>query len=51
MGFNVVQEALGGLPFIAEDLRLITPDVCALRDWFQLPGMRVLQFAFDGHSE
>src|SRR4029077_5227813 len=42
---------LGALPFIAEDLGLITPDVGALRDRFRLPGMRVLQFAFDGHSD
>jgi 4-alpha-glucanotransferase len=40
---------LGDLPFIAEDLGLITPDVGALRDQFKLPGMRVLQFAFDGN--
>jgi 4-alpha-glucanotransferase len=49
--FTAVQAELGGLPFIAEDLGLITPDVCALRDQFLLPGMRVLQFAFDGHSD
>jgi 4-alpha-glucanotransferase len=49
--FRAVQEELGGLPFIAEDLGLITPDVHALRDQFQLPGTRVLQFAFDGHSD
>jgi 4-alpha-glucanotransferase len=48
--FSAVQAELGGLPFIAEDLGLITPDVSALRDQFHLPGMRVLQFAFDGHS-
>jgi 4-alpha-glucanotransferase len=42
---------LGVLPFIAEDLGLITPDVGALRDQFRLPGTRVLQFAFDGHSD
>jgi len=47
--FAAVQAELGGLPFIAEDLGLITPDVSALRDQFRLPGMRVLQFAFDGH--
>ena len=41
-------EALGGLPLVAEDLGLITDDVRALRDEFKLPGMRVLQFAFDG---
>ncbi|MCX8061034.1 MAG: 4-alpha-glucanotransferase [Anaerolineales bacterium] len=40
---------LGGeLPFIAEDLGVITPDVIELREAFQLPGMKVLQFAFDG---
>jgi 4-alpha-glucanotransferase len=49
--FTAVQKELGGLPFIAEDLGLITPDVCALRDQFRLPGTRVLQFAFDGHSD
>jgi 4-alpha-glucanotransferase len=49
--FSAVQKGLGGLPFIAEDLGLITQDVCELRDLFHLPGMRVLQFAFDGHSD
>jgi 4-alpha-glucanotransferase len=49
--FQVVQRELGVLPFIAEDLGLITPDVYALRDQFHLPGMRVLQFAFDGHPD
>jgi 4-alpha-glucanotransferase len=49
--FTAVQAELGGLPFIAEDLGLITLDVGALRDQFRLPGMRVLQFAFDGHPD
>ena len=49
--FNAVKKELGGLPFIAEDLGLITADVCALRDQFQVPGTRVLQFAFDGNSD
>ena len=44
------QKELGGLPLIAEDLGLITPDVEKLRDDFGLPGMRVLQFAFGGDS-
>lgn len=48
--FHKVKAELGGLPFIAEDLGLITPDVEALRDQFQIPGTRVLQFAFDGHE-
>jgi 4-alpha-glucanotransferase len=49
--FEAVQREFGYLPFIAEDLGLITPDVVALRDRFGLPGMRVLQFAFDGHTD
>jgi len=49
--FRAVQEELGALPLIAEDLGDITPDVYALRDQFHLPGMRVLQFAFDGHLD
>jgi 4-alpha-glucanotransferase len=49
--FHAVQAELGPLPFIAEDLGLITPDVRALRDEFQVPGTRVLQFAFDGHAD
>ena len=46
--FDKVRQALGGLPLLAEDLGIITPAVTALRDQFQLPGMRVLQFAFNG---
>jgi 4-alpha-glucanotransferase len=49
--FQTLQSELGSLPFIAEDLGLITPDVSALRDEFQIPGTKVLQFAFDGHSD
>jgi 4-alpha-glucanotransferase len=36
------------LPIIAEDLGIITPEVVALRDQFELPGMKILQFAFSG---
>jgi 4-alpha-glucanotransferase len=43
-----VKRALGALPIIAEDLGKITPEVVALRDRFELPGMRILQFAFEG---
>ncbi len=46
-----MEKELGHLPLIAEDLGTITPEVYALRDQFHLPGMRVLQFAFDGHSD
>lgn len=49
--FNVVREALGGLPFVAEDLGMITDDVRDLRRQFDLPGMLVLQFAFDGDPQ
>ncbi|PYX88654.1 MAG: 4-alpha-glucanotransferase, partial [Acidobacteria bacterium] len=44
--FHKIKEELGGLPFFAEDLGLITPDVVALRDRHDIPGMAVLQFAF-----
>ena len=40
-----------GVRIIAEDLGLITDDVIALRERFGFPGMRVLQFGFDGHPE
>jgi 4-alpha-glucanotransferase len=49
--FSTVQKELGGLPFVAEDLGIITPDVHALREQFHLPGTRVLQFAFDGRND
>jgi len=45
--FDVLREHFGQLPIIAEDLGVITPDVEALRDGFDLPGMKILQFAFD----
>lgn len=45
---NALEKGIGGLPFIAEDLGLITPGVEKLRDEFTLPGMRVIQFAFGG---
>ena len=46
--FHALRAALGSerLPFIAEDLGVITPGVVALREQFRLPGMQVLQFAF-----
>jgi 4-alpha-glucanotransferase len=48
--FARVREVFGRLPFIAEDLGMITPEVHALRDRLDLPGMRVLQFAFGNPS-
>jgi 4-alpha-glucanotransferase len=44
--FLKLREELGGLPFFAEDLGMITPDVVALRERHHIPGMAVLQFAF-----
>lgn len=42
-----LQDHLGDVPLVAEDLGVITPEVTALRDQFALPGMAVLQFGFD----
>jgi 4-alpha-glucanotransferase len=44
--FKVLNDKLGKLPVLAEDLGVITPEVEALRDKFEFPGMKVLQFAF-----
>ena len=49
--FQAVEKELGRLPFVAEDLGLITADVTSMRDRLHLPGMRILQFAFDGHQD
>jgi len=51
--FNAMNKGLlqgndSELPIIAEDLGVITPDVVELRDSFNLPGMRILQFGFSG---
>ncbi len=44
--FIALRQALGDLPFIAEDLGMITKEVHALRERLDIPGMRVLQFGF-----
>jgi 4-alpha-glucanotransferase len=44
--FQHLRDALGGFPFFAEDLGYITPDVHALRQRLNIPGMAVLQFGF-----
>ncbi len=49
--FDTLKMHFGMLPLVAEDLGLITPAVYALRDKFGLPGMKILQFAFDGGSD
>ena len=50
---NKLKNDLGNdyLPIIAEDLGVITPDVEKLRNNFELPGMKILQFAFDGNQD
>ncbi len=50
---NKLKKDLGAkyLPIIAEDLGVITPDVEKLRKNFELPGMKILQFAFDGNED
>jgi len=49
--FEAIEQALGPLPIIAEDLGIITPDVTALRKRFGFPGMRILQFAFSAERD
>lgn len=50
--FKTVRQELGSLPILAEDLGVITPEVEELRDKFNFPGMKILQFAFgsDRHN-
>jgi 4-alpha-glucanotransferase len=48
--FSQIERQLGRLPFIADDLGTITPDVVELRRRFNIPGMAVLQFAFDSDA-
>jgi 4-alpha-glucanotransferase len=49
--FEVLLSHFGTLPLVAEDLGMITPEVYALRDKFELPGMEILQFAFDSDAD
>ncbi|MBC7476129.1 MAG: 4-alpha-glucanotransferase, partial [Candidatus Sericytochromatia bacterium] len=49
--FQAIESTLGKLPMIAEDLGLITPEVEALRDQFNFPGMKIIQFAFTNTSK
>ncbi len=48
--FKAIRTDLGDVPFLAEDLGLITPGVRALRRRLRFPGMKVLHFAFDGDA-
>lgn len=49
--FETLSKRLGDLPVLAEDLGIITPEVEALRDRFQFPGMKILMFAFGDNSD
>lgn len=49
--FYALENAIGDLPFWAEDLGVITPDVEELRDTFGFPGMKILQYAFSGDAK
>jgi len=46
--FEVLQKKIKNLPIIAEDLGVITPDVVEMRKRFNFPGMKILQFGFEG---
>jgi 4-alpha-glucanotransferase len=49
--FSIIQKYLGSLPIMAEDLGVITKSVADLRDKFEFPGMKILQFAFGTEME
>lgn len=49
--FREIKKINGEIPLVAEDLGIITDDVTHLRKSFDLPGMKILQFAFDGKPE
>lgn len=49
--FKALRQELGTLPVLAEDLGTVTPEVEALRDQFEFPGMKILQFAFGGDAK
>lgn len=49
--FNALEASLGNIPVIAEDLGFITKEVHELREQFNLPGMKILQFAFNSSEE
>lgn len=49
--FEALDAHFDPLPIVVEDLGTITEEVIALRDRFELPGMKILQFAFDGNAD
>lgn len=48
--FETLQNTFGNIPILAEDLGVITKDVTVLREKYNLPGMKILQFAFDSQE-
>ena len=48
---EAIQGRIGNAAIVAEDLGVITPEVTQLREQFELPGMSVLQFSFDGFED
>lgn len=49
--FQSIKKHLGDVAILAEDLGVITPEVEKLRDDFNFPGMKILQFAFGTDME
>jgi 4-alpha-glucanotransferase len=49
--FDVIEKNLGKIPIMAEDLGVITKSVTALREKYEFPGMKILQFAFGTNME
>jgi len=49
--FSTLEKYFGKLPIIAEDLGILVPEVYELRDKFEFPGMKILQFAFGTNGE
>lgn len=45
-----IEETFDHLPLVAEDLGIVTPKVEELRDKYGLPGMKILQFAYDSDA-
>lgn len=48
--FKALRDHFGSLPLVAEDLGVITAEVTRLRENYGLPGMKILQFAFDSDA-
>ena len=49
--FNAIKKELGDVNIIAEDLGFLTEETIKFREETGFPGMKILEFAFDGDSE